>query len=215
MKYFQGVWVFLTFVCKKNVLKVKSINLSSALIRRLIQFNRWWQGKGIAFTHKSLEPCQVSIQKRSLYEKKNSLYVKSDSLKSSSPTDVGSGERSHSQLRDRDFTTRRLTDTTMMSEVTNICSNITLVNSFILCDCIISVTFQICDIFSRWWRTGTRWRWRLSIETLQRPFYKSVSYALLPDLEHTFHQYFWLETHVSWTVTTCFWSLNLSPLTCR
>ena len=63
------------------------------------------------------------IQNKSFYEK-NSLYVKSDSLKSSSPTDVGSGERSHSQLRDRDFTTRRLTDTTMMSEVINIFSNI-------------------------------------------------------------------------------------------
>ena len=32
-------------------------------------------------------------------------------------TDVGSGERSHSVLKDRDFTTRRLTYTTMMSEV--------------------------------------------------------------------------------------------------
>ena len=138
---FQGVWVFLTFVCKKNVLKVKPLNLTigslfSALIRRLIQYTRWWQGKGIAFTHKSLEPCQVSIQNRSFYEKKN-FYVKSDSLKSPSSTDVGSGERSHSQLRDRDFTTRRLTDTTMMSEVTNIFSNITLMNSFILCNCII------------------------------------------------------------------------------
>ena len=134
------------------------------------------------------------IQNKSFYEK-NSLYVKSDSLKSSSPTDVGSGERSHSQLRDRDFTTRRLTDTTMMSEVINICSNITLVNTFILCDCIISVTFQICDIFSRWWRTGTRWRWRLSTETLQRQFSKSVSS--------------WLETHVSSIVTS---SLNLFHL---
>ena len=124
------------------------------------------------------------IQNKSFYEK-NSLYVKSDSLKSSSPTDVGSGERSHSQLRDRDFTTRRLTDTTMMSEVINIFSNITLINSFILCNCIISLTYQICDIFSRWWRTGTRWRWRLSTETLQRPFSKSVSSA---PLETMFYQ---------------------------
>ena len=175
---FQGVWVFLTFVCKKNVLKVKPLNLTigslfSALVRRLIQYTRWWRGKGIAFTHKSLEPCQVSIQNRA------SLYVKSDSLKSQTPKDVGSGERSHSQLRDRDFTTRRLTDTTMMSEVINIFSNITLINSFILCNCIISVTYQICDIFSRWWRTGTRWRWRLSTETLQRPFSKSFSFAPL------------------------------------
>ena len=111
---------------------------------------------------------------QSSYEK-ISLCVRSDSLNSSSPTDVGSGERSHSQLRDRDFTTRRLTDTTMMSEVINIFSNITLINSFILCNCIISLTYQICDIFSRWWRTGTRWRWKLSTETLQRQFSKSVS----------------------------------------
>ena len=197
---FQGVWVFLTFVCKKNVLKVKPLNLtigslSSALIRRLIQYSRWWQDKGIAFTHKSLEPCQVSIQDRFLCEK-NSLYDKSDSLKSPSPTDVGSGERSHSQLRDRDFTTRRLTDTTMMSEVINIFSKTTLINSFILCNCIISATYQICDIFSRWWRTGTRWRWRLSTETLQRPFSKSVSSAPL-------------ETQVSSIVTS---SLNLFHL---
>ena len=112
------------------------------------------------------------------------------------PTDVGSGERSHSQLRDRDFTTRRLTDTTMMSEVINIFSNITLINSFILCNCITSVNYQICDIFSRWWRTGTRWRWRLSTETLQRPFFESVSSAPL-------------ETYVSSIVTS---SLNLSHL---
>ena len=32
-------------------------------------------------------------------------------------TDVGSGERAHSVLRDRDFAARRLTYTTMMSEV--------------------------------------------------------------------------------------------------
>jgi len=65
----QGVWVFLTFVCKKNVLKV------------------------------------VTRQRDQLY-----------SQIARTMSNVGSGERPHSVLRDRDFTTRRLTDTTMMSQ---------------------------------------------------------------------------------------------------
>jgi len=65
----QGVWVFLTFVCKKNVLKV------------------------------------VTRQRDQLY-----------SQIARTMSNVGSGERAHSVLRDRDFAARRLTYTTMMSE---------------------------------------------------------------------------------------------------
>ena len=59
-------------------------------------------------------------------------------------TDVGSGERAHSVLRDRDFAARRLTYTTMMSEV------------IIKYDFIHDLLMELTPTSWRWWLC---WLW--------------------------------------------------------